>query len=150
MANVDELPLVAPPGVPDGRFVELPGRGTTFVREIAGPAGAPTLVLLHGWTASSALNWFPAYESLGSRFRVIAIDHRGHGFGIRSSAPFRLADCADDVAVLADVLGIDRLIAVGLFDGRADRPAVVAPTSRVGRRAGVVRDQSQLHRSEPR
>ncbi len=117
MANVDQLPLAGPPGVPDGRFVDLPGRGTTFVREAQGPAGAPTLMLLHGWTASSALNWFTAYEMLSSRFRVLAIDHRGHGFGLRSPEPFRLADCADDVAALADVLGIDRLIPVGYSMG---------------------------------
>jgi 3-oxoadipate enol-lactonase len=117
MSHVEELPLAAPPGVPDGRFVDLPGRGTTFVREIAGRVGAPTLMLLHGWTASSALNWFSAYESLGSQFHVVAIDHRGHGFGIRSSAHFRLADCADDVAVLADVLHIDRMIPVGYSMG---------------------------------
>jgi pimeloyl-ACP methyl ester carboxylesterase len=117
VTNVDELPLDAPPGVPDGRFVELPGRGTTFVREIAGPAGAPTLVLLHGWTASSALNWFPAYEALGARFRVLAVDHRGHGFGLRSPDRFRLADCADDVAALATVLDVERLIAVGYSMG---------------------------------
>jgi pimeloyl-ACP methyl ester carboxylesterase len=117
VANVEPLPIAAPPGVPDGRFVELPGRGTTFVRQIAGPIGAPTLMLLHGWTASSALNWFTSYESLGSQFHVVAIDHRGHGFGLRSSAPFRLGDCADDVAVLADVLGINRLIAAGYSMG---------------------------------
>ena len=41
--------LVAPPSfVPAGRFVELPDRGTTFIREAAGPPGAPTVVLLHG------------------------------------------------------------------------------------------------------
>jgi 3-oxoadipate enol-lactonase len=117
VADVDQLPLAAPPGVPDGRFVELPGRGTTFVREATGPVGAPTLVLLHGWTATSALNWFPSYRALAERFRVLAVDHRGHGFGIRSPERFRLADCADDVAVLADVLGIDRLIPVGYSMG---------------------------------
>jgi pimeloyl-ACP methyl ester carboxylesterase len=117
VANVDELPLPAPTGVPDGRFVELPGRGTTFVREVAGPPGAPTLMLLHGWTASSALNWFTAFDTLGARFRVLAIDHRGHGFGLRTPDRFRLADCADDVAVLADILGVDRLVPVGYSMG---------------------------------
>jgi pimeloyl-ACP methyl ester carboxylesterase len=103
--------------VPDGRFVELPGRGTTFVREAQGPPGAPTVMLLHGWTASSALNWFTAYDALASQFHVLAIDHRGHGFGLRTPDRFRLADCADDVAVLADILGVDRLIPVGYSMG---------------------------------
>ena len=87
------------------------------MREAAGPPGAPTLMLLHGWTASSALNWFTAYESLTAHFRVLAIDHRGHGFGLRAPEPFRLADCADDVAALADLLEIEHLIPVGYSMG---------------------------------
>jgi 3-oxoadipate enol-lactonase len=48
---------------------------------------------------------------------VLAIDHRGHGRGIRVGARFRLADCADDAVALADVLGVDRFIAVGYSMG---------------------------------
>lgn len=97
--------------------MELPGRGTTFVFEVPGPPGAPVLVLLHGWTATAALNWYPSFAPLGQYFRVLAIDHRGHGQGIRSRQPFRLEDCADDVAALAERLGIARLIPVGYSMG---------------------------------
>jgi len=45
------------------------------------------------------------------------MDHRGHGRGIRSAKPFRLADCADDVAALADRLGIETFIPVGYSMG---------------------------------
>ena len=103
--------------VPAGRPLELPGRGTTFVREMAGPEGAPTLILLHGLGATGALNWFPVFERLSRHFRVIAVDHRGHGRGIRSRRRFRLADCADDVVAVADQLGVDRFIAVGYSMG---------------------------------
>ncbi len=106
----------APP-LPEGRRVELPGRGTTFVRELPGPAGAPTIVLLHGWTVSADLNWFTAYEGLGRHYRVLAIDHRGHGRGIRSRRRFRLADCADDVAALCEHLDVERVIPVGYSMG---------------------------------
>ncbi len=106
-----------PPGVPPGRAVELPGRGTTFVREAAGPPGARTLLLLHGWTATGGLNWFPSFEPLAKTFRVLAIDHRGHGRGIRSRRRFRLQDCADDGVALADELGIDTFIPVGYSMG---------------------------------
>ncbi len=88
-----------------------------FVREVAGPPGATTVVLLHGWTATADLNWFTAFAALGRRFRVVAMDHRGHGRGIRSSKPFQLADCADDAMALADVLGIERIIPVGYSMG---------------------------------
>jgi 3-oxoadipate enol-lactonase len=97
--------------------VSLPGRGSTFVREIEGPPGAPCIVLLHGWTVNADLNWFTAYRNLGHRFRVVAIDHRGHGKGIRSRRRFRLADCADDVAALCEALDIDRCIPVGYSMG---------------------------------
>jgi 3-oxoadipate enol-lactonase len=109
----------APPGVrlPPGREVELPGRGTTFVRELPGPTGAPTVVLLHGWTVSADLNWFACYEELGRRYRVVAIDHRGHGRGMRTRRRFRLADCADDVAALCQVLGIEHAVLVGYSMG---------------------------------
>ena len=103
--------------VPTGRSVSLPGRGTTFIREVEGPPGAPVVMLLHGLAATGALNWFSAFEPLGRHFRVIAIDHRGHGRGLRSSGRFRLADCADDVVALADELGIDRFIPVGYSMG---------------------------------
>ena len=117
MTPVREATLVAPPSfVPAGRFVDLPDRGTTFIREAPGPPGAPTLVLLHGLSATGGLNWLWCFEPLSTRYRVIAIDHRGHGHGIRTRR-FRLADCADDVAALADVLQIPRLTAVGYSMG---------------------------------
>lgn len=49
--------------------------------------------------------------------RVVAIDHRGHGRGIRTRARFRLADCADDAAALCEVLGLERVICVGYSMG---------------------------------
>jgi 3-oxoadipate enol-lactonase len=106
-----------PPLLPEGGIVELPRRGTTFLREVAGPPGAPVLFLLHGWTATAALNWFPSFAPLGEHFRVLAIDHRGHGRGIRSRRPFCLEDCADDVAALAEVRGITQMIPVGYSMG---------------------------------
>ena len=102
---------------PAGRYVALPGRGRTFVRELPGPDGAPTVVLLHGWTTTAALNWSSSFGPLSRHFRVIALDHRGHGRGLRSSSPFRLEDCADDVAALLDSLGIERCIAAGYSMG---------------------------------
>jgi 3-oxoadipate enol-lactonase len=74
-------------------------------------------MLLHGWTATAGLNWFACFEPLGRSFRVVAPDLRGHGRGIRSLRPFRLEDCADDVAALAEELDIDRLIPVGYSMG---------------------------------
>ncbi|MBV6509330.1 MAG: 2-succinyl-6-hydroxy-2,4-cyclohexadiene-1-carboxylate synthase [Acidimicrobiales bacterium] len=103
--------------MPLGRRVGLPGRGVTFMRELEGPPGAPTLMLLHGWLASGGMNWFRVFEPLSEHFRVIAPDLRGHGRGIHSRRHFRLADCADDTAALCDVLGTGPVIAVGYSMG---------------------------------
>ena len=109
----------APPPVPlpEERPVILPGRGRLHLREMPGPPGAPTLLLLHGWTVTADLNWFAAYRPLAEHFRVLAFDHRGHGRGIRSRRPFRLEDCADDAAAVADEVGVERLIPVGYSMG---------------------------------
>ncbi len=87
------------------------------MREQPGPPGAPVLMLLHGWSATADLNWHHCFGPLAKQFRVLAIDHRGHGRGLRHDGPFTLEDCADDVAALAAQLGIERLIAVGYSMG---------------------------------
>ena len=96
--------------------IELPGRGRTSVRVARGPRDAPTVVLLHGLAATGRLNWFTALPALSERFRVIVVDHRGHGRGIRTHH-FRLVDCADDAVAVADHLGIESFIAVGYSMG---------------------------------
>src|SRR4051812_49284810 len=113
VAEATQEEAVAGPPLPLGRRVELPGRGTTFVREVEGPPGAPTVLLLHGWMASGGLNWFQTFDLLGEHFRVLAPDLRGHGRGIRSPRRFRIGDCADDAAALLDELGEGPVIAVG-------------------------------------
>lgn len=103
--------------MPSGRKVTLPGRGTTWVHETPNsPAGCPAVVLLHGWLATAELNWFTVFDALGRRYRVLALDHRGHGKGIRCRR-FRLEDCADDVAALLDALQVPQAIAVGYSMG---------------------------------
>jgi pimeloyl-ACP methyl ester carboxylesterase len=105
------------PVLPVGRRVVLPGRGTTFVREVGGPPGAPTVLLLHGLAASGGLNWLQSFRPLARRYHVVAVDLRGHARGLRARRRFRLADCADDAAALLDVLEIESAIAVGYSMG---------------------------------
>ena len=72
-------------------------------------AGSP-VVLLHGWSLSSAV-FEPEASLLARHRRVIAPDLRGHG---RSPAgPSSLADFARDVAALVDRLGLERAVLVG-------------------------------------
>lgn len=107
----------SPSDMPPGRLVHLDGRGTTFVRELAGPPNAPVVMLLHGWGSTADLNWYRSYTDLSRHYRVIAFDHRGHGRGLRCDRRFRLEDCADDAVAVADALGIDHFIPVGYSMG---------------------------------
>lgn len=106
-----------PVPAPAGRRVHLSGRGDTYVHELAGPAGAPTVLLLHGWTATAELNWMTSFHSLARHFNVVALDHRGHGRGLRSNDGFTLAACADDVAELIRTLRLGPVIIVGYSMG---------------------------------
>jgi 3-oxoadipate enol-lactonase len=112
---VRQVPLEA--GTPVSRLVELPGRGVTRVWECAGPRDAPTLMLIHGVTVTAELNWARVFAPLSRHFRVVAMDLRGHGDGIGAGVRFRLEDCADDVAALAEALGISGVVAVGYSMG---------------------------------
>lgn len=106
------------PWMPPGRILSLDGRGEFFIREHRHPdPAAPTVILLHGWTASSDLQFFTAYEALAERCSFIGIDHRGHGRGLRSPEEFTLEDAADDAAAVLRELGDTNVVAVGYSMG---------------------------------
>ena len=114
------LPLFDAPIVDDTVFraIDLPGGQTAFACDLAGPtADAPVVVLLHGLMATASLNWGPYLDDLAARYRVVALDHRGHGRGIVDGTPFTLEQCADDTAGLLDVLGVEHAILVGYSMG---------------------------------
>ena len=118
-SSVDDAVDGEPPApeLPPATPVELAGLGEVDVREVPGPEGAPAVILIHGWTASADINFFTCYRALGEHVRVIAFDQRGHGSGLRTRRVVRLEDCADDVARVADALGIDAFIPVGYSMG---------------------------------
>jgi pimeloyl-ACP methyl ester carboxylesterase len=74
-------------------------------------------MLIHGVTFTAELNWGKTFAPLGRHFRVVAMDLRGHGDGIAVCGQFKLEDCADDIAALAEVLGLGPFIAVGYSMG---------------------------------
>lgn len=98
------------------REVVLEGRGRMPVRDIPGPRKAPAILLLHGLGATGRLNWGPCFRPLSEHFRVLCIDHRGHGRGLRTTR-FQLEECADDAVLVAEQLGVDRFVAVGYSMG---------------------------------
>jgi pimeloyl-ACP methyl ester carboxylesterase len=106
------------PWLPPGRTVVVPGRGEFFVRQHVHPDPArPTLLLLHGWTASSDLQFFTAYEAMAAEYSFVGVDHRGHGRGLRGPTPFVLEDVADDAAAVVRTLGVGPVVTIGYSMG---------------------------------
>jgi pimeloyl-ACP methyl ester carboxylesterase len=107
------------------------------------------VLLLHGWMFSADLNWGLSYEPLRhAGYRVLALDHRGHGRGRRGLERFRLDDCADDAAAVLRALDCGPVIAVGYSMG-----GPIA--SLLARRhpdlvSGVVLCATAMHWQEPR
>ena len=105
-----------PVDLPAPKPLELPGRGRTCVIDVAGPPGAPTVILLHALGTTAALSWYPSIDALAQHYRVVAFDQRWHGRGITSER-FLVSDCADDVAAVVDALGLDRPLIAGYSMG---------------------------------
>jgi pimeloyl-ACP methyl ester carboxylesterase len=113
-----QWPPVPPFEPPPARTLTVDGVGELFLRDSGG--GDPPVMLLHGWTASADLNWWACYADLqDAGYRVLAIDHRGHGRGLRSHERFSIADCASDAAAAIEALGCGPAVAVGYSMGGA-------------------------------
>jgi pimeloyl-ACP methyl ester carboxylesterase len=125
-------PPVPPIEMPPARTLVAPGRGELFLRDSGGDG--PAVMLLHGWMADADMNWCGAYGDLiAAGYRVLAIDHRGHGRGLRQINDFRLADCAADAADALRQLNVTPALVVGYSMGGAiaqlmvrDQPETVA------------------------
>lgn len=75
-----------------------------------------TLLLLHGNGESG--EYFQKQISYFSRkYRVIAVDTRGHGKSPRGRAPFTIRQFAQDLKEFMDQKGIDRAHILGFSDG---------------------------------
>jgi pimeloyl-ACP methyl ester carboxylesterase len=86
---------------PDGGTIHAVERG----------AGRP-LVLLHGITLRADV-WAPQFHELADRYRVIAVDLRGHGESTAGSDGFGLHRLATDLATLLEALDLRHAIVVG-------------------------------------
>jgi len=80
-------------------------------------ADAPTMVMLHGLTSAWGA-WRRVAEHFASRYRVIALDQRGHGgsqWADANTAPDAYATDSylSDLEQFVDGLGLDRFILVG-------------------------------------
>jgi pimeloyl-ACP methyl ester carboxylesterase len=83
-----------------------------------GAAEMEPVVLLHGWGATSTLNWGRVLEPLHLARTTAYFDLRGHGEGPDpANGRFSLAECASDAARVISSLGQGPAIAVGYSMG---------------------------------
>jgi pimeloyl-ACP methyl ester carboxylesterase len=80
-----------------------------------GDSAAPPVVLLHAYT-QHARSWDTVAQGLANRFRVLALDQRGHGESARA-ADYHELRFVGDLAAFADALGLDRFSVVGFSIG---------------------------------
>ncbi len=91
----------------------------TWAWEAPGPPGAPDVLLVHGWMATAALNWYGSLDFLGRSFHTVAPNLRGHGRLGGGASPFSIEGSADDLAELIEALGLDKPVIVGYSMGGA-------------------------------
>jgi pimeloyl-ACP methyl ester carboxylesterase len=96
--------------------------------------GSP-VVLLHGGLGHSG-NWgyqVPAF--VGSGYRAVLIDSRGHGRSTRDARPFSYELMASDTLAIMDALHLEKAALVGWSDGACTALILAAKTP--SRAAGV-------------
>ncbi|CAN5562674.1 3-oxoadipate enol-lactonase [soil metagenome] len=90
----------------------------TLAHRVDGPATAPVVVLGPSLGTTWEM-WDGLTDALAPRFRVVRYDTAGHGRSPVPSAPYDVADLAEDVLSLVTSLGVDRFAFVGLSLGGA-------------------------------
>ena len=89
-----------------------------------------TLVFI-GSIGSTVDMWLPQLDALSDVFRVIAVDHRGHGKSPVVEGPASIEDLASDVQETIDKLGVDTYGVIGLSLGGAVAQYLAANDSKV-------------------
>ncbi|MEQ9260599.1 MAG: alpha/beta hydrolase [Roseovarius sp.] len=93
--------------------------GTRLATYVAGPEeapeGTPELLFIHGW-AQQSLCWQAVMALLAKRFRMVAMDLRGHGGSDTPEGSGPYTDTAlwgDDVKAVIEAHGLKRPVLVG-------------------------------------
>lgn len=97
--------------------VDQPGGSGRVLVTDAHRHDQPVVLALHGWTATSSLNWGRTAERLGNKYRFVIPDLRGHGQGPRGE--FSLQACVNDAVTVCQQLGHRRFVVAGYSMGGA-------------------------------
>jgi pimeloyl-ACP methyl ester carboxylesterase len=98
-------------------LIELRGLRFHYRDWAAQRAGAPDLVLLHGFTGH-ARSWDAFAEAMTDRYRVLALDQRGHGeSGWAAADAYGNTEMVEDAAAFVAAMGLKRFSLLGLSMG---------------------------------
>ena len=117
------LDLNAPPV----EFIDLSGYRMAY-RQWGSTDRTDAILLVHGITSSS-LSWIRVAPRLAQQSRVIAVDLKGHGDSDQPARGYRLSDQADEVAGLAEALGLRAIRLIGHSWGGAISVLLACRTS---------------------
>ena len=94
-------------------MIDLPAGRFHYLSWGAEHTDRPSALLLHGIT-SSALSWVRVGPALADRYRVYALDMRGHGDSINPPpGSYSLRHTADDAQAFMEALGLERPVLMG-------------------------------------
>ncbi len=136
--------------LPEGRWLELPRRGRTWLTDVPGPTpDAPTIILLHAVGCTGQLTWFPSIPELakhlpGHHVRPALARARHH---VRAVPHLRLRRRRRRRDRRPRARQADRR---RLLDGIGRRAARLAPAPRRRRRAHPRREHGALPHQRPR
>ncbi len=108
--EVDSIPEI--PNRPEGKRAKV--NGIEMYYEVFGE-GDP-LLLIHGGAATIE-SWYGQIPDFSKKFKVIAVDSRGHGRTPDAEGPINFKIMAADFEALLQHLGIENVSIVGWSDG---------------------------------
>jgi len=109
-------------------MIDLPAGRFHYLSWGAEQIELPSALLLHGIT-SSAQSWVRVGPVLANRYRVYALDMRGHGDSIKpSKGAYSLRHSADDAAAFIDILHLERPLLMGHSWGGATAMVLASGT----------------------
>ncbi|WP_397543349.1 alpha/beta fold hydrolase [Roseovarius salis] len=91
------------------------GNGTAY--DLAGPDGAPAVVLIHGLGLTREVTWGHIAPVLARRYRVLSYDLPGHGQTAAPDEAVSLRMLGRQLVALMDELGLDRAALAGFSLG---------------------------------
>lgn len=95
------------------QMIDLPAGRFHYLSWGAERANLPAALLLHGIT-SNAQSWVHVGPALADRYRVYALDMRGHGKSIKPErGAYSLRQTADDAAAFKEALGLEHPVLIG-------------------------------------